>query len=153
MITNGINEICGDVMEASVPKHRNLEMTVYNIQEDISIDNAQDVIVMQNLELDYIKVIFKNNQEIRNLIAEVFLHTRKKLSNRLKIGWHLCSIDDYLVAKMCFKCSGYNHKAEECIGVTTCPLCARDHKLHEYKASTNDLQCINCINYNKHRIK
>lgn len=159
IITNGINEACGSILEASVPKLRNPEMIVYNIPDDISIENARDVIIMQNFELnlheEYLrpKLIFKNKRQIRNLVVEVSSQTRQKLlSNRLKIGWQLCNVDDYLVAKRCFKCSGYNHKAQECRGDLTCPLCAGDHKLSECKASTNEFKCINCINYNK-RIK
>ena len=41
----------------------------------------------------------------RNLVVEVGADTRKILLQRkIKIGWQICRIEDYLVANRCFKC-------------------------------------------------
>lgn len=60
MITNGINEIRGDVMKATVPKHINIcNPTMYTtFQKNISTDNGLDVIAIQNFESELHKSHF-----------------------------------------------------------------------------------------------
>jgi hypothetical protein len=83
--------------------------------------------------------------------VEVEAQTRKLLlQKKVKLGWLLCKIDDYLVANRCFKCSGFNYRFSECRGEETCPLCAVSHKLKGYTASPTTYTCINCLTYNKH---
>jgi hypothetical protein len=85
------------------------------------------------------------------MVIEVGSATRKKLVHiKLKIGWLICNVDDYLVAKRCFTCSRFNHRYQECRGEETCPLCAGGHKLKDCKASTEQYKCINCIIYNRY---
>jgi hypothetical protein len=58
---------------------------------------------------------FKTRGGELNNVVEVGPGTRKKLlQTKLKMGWLICSVGDYLVAKMCFKCSKYNHRHQEC---------------------------------------
>jgi len=56
---------------------------------------------------------------------------RKQLQNKLKIGWQICNVADYLVAMRCFNCSSFNHRHKDCKGEETCPLCVGGHKLRE----------------------
>jgi hypothetical protein len=85
------------------------------------------------------------------MVIEVGSETRKKLVHRkLKIGWLICNVDDYLVAKRCFRCSRFNHTHQECRGEETCPLCAGGHKLKDCKAPTEQYKCINCMVHNKY---
>jgi hypothetical protein len=42
------------------------------------------------------------------MVIEVGPETRKKLlQTKLKIGWLICNVGDYLVARRFFKCSRY----------------------------------------------
>jgi len=44
-------------------------------------------------------------------------HTRKQTMNaRIKIGWVICNVDDYVQVNRCFKCSKYNDGLAECRG-------------------------------------
>jgi len=84
-------------------------------------------------------------------VIEVGPDTRRKLlQNKLKIGWQICNVADYLVAMRCFKCSRFNHRHKDCKGEETCPLCAGGHKLREFTACTEQHRCINCMTYNRY---
>lgn len=86
-----------------------------------------------------------------NLVIEVGPQARKKiLQTKLKIGWEICAVDDYLVATRCYNCSRFNHKHNVCQGEETCPLYAGKHKLKECTAQTTEHKCINCIVYNRY---
>jgi hypothetical protein len=88
------------------------------------------------------------------MVIEVGPEMRKKmLQAKLKIGWLICSVGDYLVAKRCYKCSRHNHRHQECRGEETCPLCAGGHTLKDSKAPTNKHKCINCMTYNQYSKK
>ena len=59
-------------------------------------------------------------------------------------------MDDYLVAKRCFKCSRFNHRHQSGIGEKTCPLCAGGHKLKECKEPADQYKFINCVMHNRY---
>ena len=87
----------------------------------------------------------------RNIVVEVEADTRKLvLQRKIKMGWQICRIDDYLVANRCFKCSRFNHRHRDSRGEVTCPLCAGPHTLKECKSESKAYKCINCVIYNKH---
>ena len=87
----------------------------------------------------------------RYLVTEVDSGTRKKLIQaRIKLGWAICRIDDYIVAKRCFRCSRYNHNFRNCKGEETCPLCTGSHKLRDSTATNSEYKCTNCLVYNRH---
>jgi hypothetical protein len=130
---------------------------IFNIPEDISTGNLEDTLIAQNPELNLKKgdinarFRYVTKKQIRNMVVEVGAQTRKMLlQKKVKLGWLLCKIEDYLVANRCFKCSRFNHRFSECRGEETCPLCAGSHKLKECTASPMAYKCINCLTYNKH---
>ena len=87
----------------------------------------------------------------RNLLIEVDSETRKKIMQaRIKLGWTICSVDDYIVAKRCFRCSRFNHNFRDCKGEETCPLCTGSHKIKECTATKSERKCMNRLIYNKH---
>ena len=97
------------------------------------------------------KFIYRTKRNTRNVVIEVNSHTRKKIMNsRMKIGWVICRVDDYLHVNRCFKCSRFNHRLTDCRREETCSLCTGKHKLRECTSSPNDYKCINCITYNKY---
>jgi hypothetical protein len=69
---------------------------------------------------------------------------------KIKLGWAICSVDDYIIAKRCFCCSRYNHNFRDCKGKETCPFCTGSCKLKECTATKSEHKCINCLIYNKH---
>ena len=140
-----------------MPTLKNPRLIVFNVPEDITSENAAQAIVLQNFEWNLNeseikpKFVFKDRKKGKNLVIEVNSEIRKRLvDGKLKIGWHVCNSNDYLSVTCCFKCSKYNHRAQECVGDIVCPYCAQSHKMHECKASKESHRCVNCINYNKY---
>jgi len=156
-LTKNIRDKLGDKMETNIQRPRKPRLKIHNIPEDITTDNIEDTLIAQNpdigLEKGEIipKFTYETKKRTRNIVIEVNSHTRKKLiHNKVKLGWIICSIEDYLVATRCFRCSRYNHRMRDCRGTETCPLCAGNHNLKDCKAQPAEFKCINCRMYNHH---
>jgi len=113
-----------------------------NIPTDIKPENVKEVLLQQNREL----AINNGNIETKfcyitkggtgNLVIEIDPGKRKKLiQTRVKLGWAICKVDDYVIAKKCYCCGRYNHTYKECKGEETCPLCTGNNKLKERSAT------------------
>jgi hypothetical protein len=152
--------MCGEELEASTPKRRNPRLIIYNVPDELSIENAKELIMKQNSELCIEKeditprYLFKDKRKANNLVIEVNSTTRKKfLGQKMKLGWNMCNVEDYIRINRCYKCSKFNHRAQDCKGTLTCPLCAENHSLRDCKASKETYKCINCTNFNKYNQK
>jgi hypothetical protein len=146
-----INEVYGEELESYMPTLKNPRIIVFNVAEDIISENATQAIVLQNSELNLneneIKpnFVFEDRKKHKNLVLEVNSEIRKCLvDSKLKIGWHECNSSDYLSVTRFFKCSKYNHMAQECVRDVVCPHCAQSHTMHECKASKENHRCVNC---------
>ena len=127
---------CGDQLDVNVPTLHKPRMIIYNIPDDIDINNAEETILSQNPDINLkqgditAKFRFTGKKGKTNLIIIVGPQTQKALlQKKLKIGWLICNVEVYLVATRCFKCSRYNHRHQHCRGEVTCPLCAGAHSL------------------------
>jgi hypothetical protein len=151
-----ISAKCGGKLEVNIHKLRNPRLVMINIPEDITVGNTEDTLIVQNPDLNLkkgdIKAKFSSEtkKHIRNLVMEVGVQTRKQLlQKKVKLGWLICKIENYIAANRCFKCSRFNHRFRYCRGEETCPLCAGSHKLKECSATPMQYRCINCLTYNK----
>ena len=160
VLEKDINAKCEGKLEANSHKLRNPRLVVINIPEEITTENLEDTLIAQNTDVSLTqgdivtKFCYETRQNTRNLVIEVSAKTRKTLiERRLKLGWQICKIEDYVVATRCYKCSRYNHRARDCRGEETCPLCAGKHKLKECTTNPQEYKCINCLSYNKHNQK
>jgi hypothetical protein len=93
---------------------------------------------MQSLELNIregsiaAKFIYDTKKKNRNAVVEVNAETRIPLLNKkLRIGWQICWIDDYITANRCYESSKFNHRTQNCSTEVTCPLCAGNHTLKD----------------------
>jgi hypothetical protein len=152
-----IEEKCGTELEVKIQRRRNPRLVLLNIPDDITIENAEETLTAQNSELDIkkgdirAKFCYTTKRKTRNLVIEVDSQTRKTIMQpKIKLGWSICRVDDYIVARRCFRCSGYNHNFGDCKGQETCPLCTGSHKLKDCTATKSEHKCTNCITYNKH---
>jgi hypothetical protein len=81
---------------------------------------------------------------------EVGAQTRKLLlQKKVKLGWLICKIEDYVVAKRYLNVPDLTTWFRDCREEEICPLCAGRHKLRECTASPKEFKCINCLTYNK----
>ena len=156
-LSKTINEVCSEELEASTPRRRNPRLIVYNVPDEVNIENAKELIMKQNSELCIEKeditprYLFKDKRKANNLVIEVNSSTRKKfLGKKMKLGWNMCSVDDYIRINRCYNCSKFNHRTQACKGELTCPVCAGNHSLRECTATKEQYKCINCINFNKY---
>ena len=156
-LRSSITNKCGEHVEVHMPKLRNPRLIIYNIPEDISAENAAARIIEQNSDLGLNdidiqgKFCYTSKYNKKNLVIEACSQARKELlKTKLKLGWQICKVQDYLVPTRCFKCSRYNHRHRDCTGTLACPLCAGDHSMKECKAPNAEHKCINCITYNKY---
>jgi hypothetical protein len=99
-------------------------MAIYNVPQEINVENLEETIMTQNPELGLIqgdneaKFTYRTKRERINMVIEVCSSTTKKLLHtKLKLGWLICSTDDYLVARRCFTCSSFNHRHQRALCV------------------------------------
>jgi len=96
------------------------------------------------------RYLFKDKRKANNLAIEVNSSTRKKfLRKKMKLCWNMCSVDDYIRINRCYNCSKFNHRAQDCKGELTCPVCAGNHSLRECTATKEQYKCINFNKYNQ----
>lgn len=156
-VSEKINVVCGDELESYLPTLKNPRIIIFNVPGEVNIENAEDAIISQNSELNLSKgdvtpkFVFEDRKKHKNLVIEVRSEIRKRLAGtKFKIGWHVCNTDDYLTVLRCYKCSKYNHRAQECKGELVCPHCSQNHRKSDCKANKEDHRCINCVNFNKY---
>jgi len=110
-----IKNKCGEELEAILHRRRNPRLVIRNIPEDITASNTEGILITQNPDL-YLKAgdinakfNYETKNHSRNLVVEVNAQTRKLLlQKKVKLGWMVCKVEDYLVATRCFKCSRFN---------------------------------------------
>lgn len=65
---------------------------------------------------------------------------------RINIGWSRCHAREHLRVKVCYKCSGFSHKAGECTRKKACQRCAGEHDIKE--CESKEVKCVNCVHAN-----
>ena len=130
---------------------------IYNIPEEVNAENAKEIITTRKPELMLNagevapKFTYRGKRNTMILVIEVGPQTHQKmLSTKLKIGWHICNTREYIMLNRCYKCSRFNHKASDCRGEETCPLCMGGHNIKACTAPPCDYKFVNCVNYNKY---
>jgi hypothetical protein len=93
-------------LDVNIQKLRNPRLVLLNIPEDITLDNLEETLSRQNPEKDIkvgdikAKFCYVTKRETRNMVIEVDPSTQGKLmTTRIKLGWAICRVDDYIVAK------------------------------------------------------
>jgi hypothetical protein len=152
----GINTKLEKRLELIKHKLRKPRLIIYNVSEEITPENVVAVIKAQNPgiitngEDTEAKFRYKTRKGRFNIVMEVGPKTRMQiLQSKLKTGWEICNVADYLNPIRCYKCSQYNHKHDEYRG-EACPHCAGTHKMKECTATASEHKCINRITYNKY---
>lgn len=131
----------GEKYEVKEPKKRKLKIKIYDIDKEdcVNEEDFWNKVEEQNeggSEGVRGKIIHKTaNSSLRGVtvIAEVDMDTRKRLLElgKVKIGWRMCRVQDYIGILRCFKCCGYWHYAKNCVKKEICGLCAEQHMTRE----------------------
>jgi len=133
-----INDKCVVRLETHIQKLRHPRLAIINIPDIITTSNIEGTLITQNPGLNLAngdinaKFTYVTKKHTRNLEVEVLAQVRKALlQNKIKIGWLICRIEEYISVNRCFKSPSYNHRAIDCKGEETCPLCAGRHRLRD----------------------
>lgn len=101
----------------------------------------------------YVKVVrIEKNKNSRmesyNILVELDGSTYKSIMDQrtVNIHWQRCRVVDCLDLQRCFKCSGFNHKADRCNSKIACPRCSGEHSLKDCDSTVE--RCINCVTMN-----
>lgn len=134
------------------PMKKKLKIRIFDVDKEDS-ENEQDFwgkIEDQNgfrKDSTAGKIIHKStNEKMKKttIVAEVNNETREKLLElgKVKIGWKICKIQEYIGILRCYKCCGYYHFAKDCNKKETCGKCAGQHATKECKSQ--EKKCVNC---------
>lgn len=133
-LKNKVSKDLGEKYMVLAPRKRKLKVKI----SDVDKENGED-------ELDFWgkieeqngfekastvgKIVYKSSNaksQRTTIIAEVDAGTYRKLleEGKVKIGWNMCRVQDYIGILRCFKCCGYYHFAKDCVKEETCGKCA-----------------------------
>lgn len=73
---------------------------------------------------------------------DVKTHKAMVEEKKVKIGWNICKIQDYIGILRCFRCCGYYHFVKDCKKNKICRKCAGNHATKECKSEIR--KCVNC---------
>nr|CAI5851332.1 unnamed protein product [Callosobruchus analis] len=129
------------IKDIKLKDHGSPESIVSNI---ITLNDLSDI---GSSDIKFVAKL--NNKDSVDIVIEVSPATRKILLKlgKLFFGWKRSVVEDYVRVIKCLNCCSFGHKTSECKSELACPRCTGKHKLKECKSS--ELQCINCLNYNK----
>ena len=84
LLCTNINDKCSQLLEANIQKPRNPRIVIYNIPEELNVENAEDIIQTQNPELMLNagqvvpKFTYRGKRNAQNMLIEVGpKHARK----------------------------------------------------------------------------
>ena len=152
-----IEKKLGTKYEIKKGELRNPRIKIIDMTEELSEDKLISCLLNQNngiIKESNIKKVLKIWRSGRsnkyNAIIEVEPEAFHSILERRKLNiiWNECRVFEEFSVFRCFKCLGYNHKAQECTNNLTCIKCgSNDHKVDKCD-NNNSVRCSNCINCN-----
>lgn len=144
----------GKNYEIKIPDQKKPNVKIVDIDDEYSEDELLNTIKKQNAHIRHdnmqLKVIvFKKMKSRYQAIIECDPTTFRNImtEERLSIGFMCCRVHEYVRLFRCFKCGGFNHKADECKSDITCINCgSNDHAKENCESET---KCSNCTLANK----
>ncbi|CAL7932822.1 unnamed protein product [Xylocopa violacea] len=148
---------------AGLPSKRKPKMIIYQVPKDLKEKDLLAAIKDQNADhlnkdkfTEDFKLLFRTGdreKETVNWVIEVTPEIRNILTKRSKIfiGWHSCSIRDYIQITRCYKCQSFGHISKHCQAkVDTCGHCGQDgHSFGSCPKKQQNPTCVNCKRANK----
>lgn len=151
-VKNKIQEEMGQNFNVKMAKKNNPLIKVAGINVEENTEDLVQKIVKQNKLEEHANFVIDLKKKMKpfnyrfNAILEVDGKTFKSIleTGKIKIGWSICSVSEYIKVTRCYKCSQYGHIAKYCNNKLTCPKCAEEHESKECKEENSE-KCINCI--------
>lgn len=132
-----------------IPKLRKPKIRLTNMSDkltdvDILLKLKQQNEFLKVAEMKVLHTYEIKNNETFGAIIEVDPKTFNVLitAGEVSIGMNTCKITECINVLRCYKCCGYNHKANLCKNKKACLRCGGEHELKECEAIHSE--CINC---------
>lgn len=142
----------GEKYDIQVPKKRKPKIKIFDVDnEDCENEHSfwekimeQNGLQKNTIEGKIIRKVAKANSKRTVVIAEVNIVTREKFLQleKLKVGWNICRVQEYIGILRCYKCCGYYHFAKDCVKKETCGNCTKQHATKECDSDIR--KCVNC---------
>jgi len=124
------------------PKKKKLKIKVFDVDKEDCERNQefwrrieeQNGFTKNTLQEIVHKSLIGKSQRM-TIIAEVDAKTHDVMleEGKVKIGWNICRVQDYIGILRCFKCCSYYHFARDYKKKVACGQCASKHASREYK--------------------
>lgn len=122
------------------------ELKENEIIECLKVQNSY----LENADIEMVK-IFKSGLTKNRYSAILKIdgdHFKKIIEEeKVNIDWDKCYVKEYFSVSKCYKCYGYNHRADDCKNKRACIRCAGEHNINE--CNSEIIKCVNCFNANE----
>lgn len=156
ILKNKVNKELGEKYVIQAPMKKKLKIKIFDVEQEDSENEPElwEKITEQNgfrkgsVHGKILHVAKNGRRNGKNqgmtVIAEVDEETHKNLlgEEKLKIGWNMCRVQNYIGLLRCFKCCGFYHFAKDCKKEVACGKCAGKHATKECESKIK--KCINC---------
>lgn len=154
VIKRKMQEVMSDNYKVEEVVKRNPKIMIVGVEEEY-VDLRDEVIIEMIAEQNGLnckkfrvmtKYVKKTRKNIGSIIVETEPESYREIMKlgKLKMGWRICNIHDYVNIVRCYKCAGFNHLAKDCTNDKICFNCADKHEEMVNCKSTN-LKCANCV--------
>lgn len=139
----------------SIPEQKNPCIKILDLEENMEGSDLISCMLKQNSFLDretakFEVKTFKKMKTRYMSIVECDPASFKQIMEygKLSVGWSVCRVFEYVRVYRCYKCGGYDHKADECKKVKKCLKCNKtDHGTEDCDGM--EICCGNCIESNE----
>lgn len=148
-IKNKLSEKLGDKYDVFTPNTKNPCLLVVGIMDCLSKENvckaikSQNNIHFQELKCHKVYESYKKKGSYNAIIetdGEAFNKIYSEHESKINIEWNRCVVYEYFNKTRCFKCWGYNHKAQKCTTGSCCYKCGNlNHISNECTATKKNL--------------
>lgn len=122
------------------------ERVIECLKKQNEIENCKALRVIKIVDDKY------KREESYNVLVETDSDTFDSLiaKKRVKIEYDSCRVFEHFNILRCFKCLGFNHRANECINKIACSKCGDMHEAKDCKSEL--IRCVNCYDLVKKKL-
>lgn len=141
------SKILGENYDVQIPSSRKMNVKVTNLDQLYECDKLMESFTAQNDatgSFTVVKVYKNKNKDVYEAILQCDEDAYNNImsTGKVKIGWNICKVDDFIKVSRCFKCCGYNHTAANCKNNVACMKCGKEHMMKDCTSDSNE--CVNC---------
>lgn len=150
-VKKSIEKTIGNEYEVDLRSPLSPKIKIYGITEEMEKSEIEALLKRQNGfiaqgDIEVLKVVKDwKEKDTFNAIVQVDATSFDRLMEKKKVllNWDSCAVKEHLSIVRCHKCSGFNHKKEDCRNEQACGYCSKSHESTCCDAET--YACINCI--------